>query len=130
MEQLRGLGHAVGEYVGGGRAEIEQEDESPVACDEHSNEVDMVCYDQQEDGNNECTEDREATSDEEDITDDAHPLLFFFDIETTGLSIYEDHIVELAAKVVGVPRSTVTQRSYSSLIYTPKNIPSKGMFIP
>ena len=25
MEQLRGVGHAVGEYVGGGRGEIEEE---------------------------------------------------------------------------------------------------------
>lgn len=63
-----------------------------------------------------------------DITENAHPLLFFFDIETTGLSIYVDHIVEIAAKVVGVPWSTVTQQSYSSLIHTPKNIPYKGMF--
>lgn len=41
MEQLRGLGHAVGEYVGGGRAEIEQEDDDgPVASDERR--TDMV----------------------------------------------------------------------------------------
>ena len=57
---------------------------------------------------------------------DAHPLLVFFDIETTGLSIYEDHITEIAAKVVGEPASTVKQTSYSSLVRATKSIPPKG----
>ena len=132
MEQLRGLGHAVGEYVGGGRAEIEQEeDDGTIAGDESRTEVEMVHDDRQDDGEDrEDLQDREADRGE-DITENAHPLLFFFDTETTvtGLSIYDDHIVEIAAKVVGVPRSNVTQPSFSSLIHTPKNIPTKGMLI-
>ena len=130
MEQLRGLGHAVGEYVGGGRAEIEQEeDDGTIAGDESRTEVEMVHDDRQDDGEDrEDLLDREADRGE-DIAENAHPLLFFFDTETTGLSIYDDHIVEIAAKVVGVPRSTVTQPSFSSLIHTPKNIPTKGMLI-
>ena len=63
----------------------------------------------------------------DNLNDDTRrPLLFLFDTETTGLNIYEDHIVEIAAKVTGVPLSIVTQPSYSSLVHTPRNIPSKG----
>ena len=67
----------------------------------------MVCDEQQEDGEDE--EDiKDGEADRED-TENAHPLLFFFDTETTGLSIYDDHTVEIGAKVVGgVPLSTVT----------------------
>ena len=57
---------------------------------------------------------------------DAHPLLVFFDIETTGLSIYEDRITEIAAKVVGEPASTVKQTSYTSLVHATKRIAPKG----
>ena len=35
------------------------------------------------------------------IGDNAHPLTFLFDTETTGLNIYEDHIIEIGAKVTG-----------------------------
>ena len=59
-------------------------------------------------------------------TADPHPLLFFFDTETTGLDIYEECITEIAAKVVGEPASTVTQTSYTSLVRATKSIPRKG----
>ncbi len=35
-----------------------------------------------------------------DIGSDDHPLLIFYDCEATGLSIYSDHITDIAAKVV------------------------------
>ena len=54
------------------------------------------------------------------------PLLIFFDIETTGFSIYDEHIIELAAKVVGVHKSGISQVSFSSLVYTSRNIPKIG----
>ena len=46
--------------------------------------------------------------------------------EATGFSIYDDHITEIAAKVVGVPPSAVSQPSFSSLVHTPRNIPKQG----
>ena len=51
------------------------------------------------------------------------PLLVFFDIETTGLDIYNDTIIDIAAKVVG---ATVSQRTYQSLVRTSKTIPERG----
>ena len=122
MEQLCGVGHSVGEYVGDGRADMENNecaegsDENEPADDVEPNQDDIDIYGQFED-------------DGSGIAEDAHPLLFLFDTETTGLNIYEDHIIEIAAKVTGVPTSTITQPSYSSLVHTSRNIPSKGEYI-
>ena len=115
MEQLRGAGHATGEYMGGGRGEDEREE--PDDNDKASDECDLV---------DECQVLGQEEL-EEDSNDNANPLLFFFDVETTGLSIYQDHIVELAAKVIGVP--LVSQPTFSSLVHTPRNIPTKGLRI-
>ena len=81
--------------------------------------------------------DRDAESDadeglndeEEDGSDNAHPLLFFYDCEATGLSIYDDNITDIAAKVVGVPLNSVSKPSFSSLVHTPHNIPKRGITI-
>ena len=126
MERLRCVGHAVGEYVGGGKGDMEQE-EIEVAGEEGETE-----NEDRDDvlltlGDDELVLDGEEEQEEEDSIENAHPLLFFFDLETTGLNIYEDHIVEIAAKVVGAPLSSVTQPSFSSLVHTPRNTPSKGM---
>ena len=126
MERLRCVGHAVGEYVGGGKGDMEQE-ETEVAGEEGETENedrDDVLLTLEDD---ELVCDGEEEQEEEDSIENAHPLLFFFDLNTTGLNIYEDHIVEIAAKVVGAPLSRVTQPSFSSLVHTPRNIPSKGM---
>ena len=126
MERLRCVGHAVGEYVGGGKGDMEQE-EIEVAGEEGETENedrDDVLLTLEDD---ELVLDGEEEQEEEDSIENAHPLLFFFDLETTGLNIYEDHIVEIAANVVGAPLSSVTQPSFSSLVHTPRNIPSKGM---
>ena len=61
----------------------------------------------------------------EDSCEQAHPLLFIYDCEATGLSIYDDHITETAAKVVGVPLSSLSQPSFSSLVHTTRKIPKK-----
>lgn len=46
-------------------------------------------------------------------------LLFFYDCETTGLSHYEDHIIEIASEVI-VPDdlSSITKTEFSSLCHT------------
>ena len=61
--------------------------------------------------------------DEENDIVDKVPLMFFFDLESTGGSTYSDCIMELAAKVICVPNSVVlTQRHYSSLVHTSHDV--------
>ena len=71
-----------------------------------------------------------ANSESEDtedptITSQLLPLHFFFDIETTGLDIYDVAIIELAGKVVDAP-VPVCQTTFQSLVRTSKSISSKG----
>lgn len=68
---------------------------------------------------------------EDEGRDEAMPLLFFYDCETTGLSIYNDHITEVAAKVVFQDNPTpVSKPTYSSLVRTTRRIPAAGGQIP
>ena len=108
MERLKGIGHAVGEYKGDGQGETEDLDMCQSLPDA---EPDV---------------DDNPEEENEDSSDDAHPLSFFYDCETTGFSIYDEHVVEVAAKVVGVPLSSVSSPTFSSLIHTPRNIPKMG----
>lgn len=114
MARMQGLDNAVGEYVGDGQGDTDlTEDDQPM----------LTSVDE--------TEDAETVFDDleeeiEDSTDGARPLLIFYDCETTGLSIYNEHITELAAKVTGIPTSSVSMPSFSSLVRTPRHIPAAG----
>ena len=99
----------MGEYVGDGQADGDDDDEPVDPVDEledvfdaHEEEID-------------------------DNVDGARPLLIFYDCETTGLSIYNEHVTELAAKVIGVPSASLTASSFLSLIRTPRHIPAAGL---
>ena len=73
MEQLRCAGATVSEYVGNGQGETEREcTATEDKCDEDAEPVvdDDHCEDTSGDGS------------------DNGPLLFFYDCETTGSSIY------------------------------------------
>lgn len=108
METMRGLGSAVGEYVGDGQGEAEAEGgETSTSDDIQELEVDGL------------------VSEIED-NDDAKPLLVFYDCETTGFSIYKDHITEVAAKIVAMPTAHITNPTFSSLVRTSRNIPPAG----
>ena len=63
---------------------------------------------------------------EEDSSDDAHPLLIFYDCETTGFSVYKEHITDMAAKVVACP-VPLHEPTFSSLVKTSLRIPAAGM---
>ena len=63
----------------------------------------------------------------EDEGTTSNPLLFFYDCETTGLSIYNDHITEVAAKVVFQDNPPpISKPTYSSLVRTTRRIPAAG----
>ena len=62
-------------------------------------------------------------------SDHALPLLFLYDCETTGLSIYNDHIIEIAAEVVDCP-VMCSNGTFFSLIKTSRQIPAQGMISP
>ena len=52
-------------------------------------------------------------------------LMFFYDVETTGIRINDDHIIEIGAAVFGdtpIPNST-----FSQLVHTDVRIPRIGM---
>ena len=49
-------------------------------------------------------------------------LLLLYDCETTGLSHYVEHIIEIASVVIVPDNSTITQTEFSSLCYTPRHI--------
>lgn len=106
MERLRGAGCSVGEYVGDGQGESATVGASPGV--DH--------FEEEEDDNDDVNNDGSGN---------CHPLLIFYDCEATGLSIYEDHITDIGAKVVACP-IPLQQPSFSSLVKTSKNIPAPG----
>lgn len=123
MESLHSVGHAVGEYVGGGQGDAAPEDDDMHPGDE----MDIGAEGDEEDpGFGDVEPDASGLVQPEDSSDQAHPLMFFFDCEATGLSIYDDNLTEIAAKVVGVPITSVSQPTFSSLVHTPRNIPKRG----
>ena len=64
-----------------------------------------------------CCDDKDSSQEQS--------LLFLFDLETTGLSVYNDSITEIAGKVFNPP-ATVSNTSFSSLVYTSHDIPRRG----
>ena len=54
------------------------------------------------------------------------PLLIFYDCESTGGSIHDDHIIEIAAEVVGPEKAFVTTKSFSELCFTSRIIGGIG----
>ena len=51
-------------------------------------------------------------------TNDSHPLLIMFNCETTGFSIYSDHITDIAATKVVTSPVPVHQPTFTSLVHT------------
>ena len=58
---------------------------------------------------------------------DRTPLLFIFECQSTGGNIHDDHIIEIAAEVIGPKKEFVTVKSFSELCYTPRRILGIGM---
>ena len=118
MITLRAVGCTTAEYVGSsGTAEVT----SSTAIEERDKVVDEE--DQPFRDENNTDEQEEVSADVDKPSSDELPLLFFFDCESTGGSMYSDHIIEVGAKVVAVPDSVgVTQLQYGSLIHSSRSI--------
>ena len=110
MESLRDVGNVMGDYAGDGQGDVQ----ATVSVGMESGDADAgVVYEQPVDL-------------EEEVSTDAEPLLFLYDCETTGLSIYNDHITDIASKVIACPVPLLTP-SFSSLVKTSKHISAPGM---
>lgn len=106
---LASLGNETGEYVGDGQGE---------AAEEAAAVADIIEFD---------TDDSPA-ADEIGVSDEAEPLLIFYDCEATGFSIYQEHIIEIAAEVYQCPVPH-RETTFSSLIKTARRIQSKGIVL-
>ena len=118
MITLRAVGCTTAEYVGSpGTAEAT----SSTAIEERDKVVDEEDQPFGDDSNtDEC---EKVSADVDGPSSDELPLLFFFDCESTGRSMYTDHMIEVGEKVVAVPNSvSITQRQYGSLIHSSPSI--------
>ena len=118
MITLQAVGCTTAEYVGfSGTAEAT----SSTTIEERDEVVDEE--DQPFGDENNTDEHEEASADVDGPSSDELPLLFSFDCESSGGSMYSDHIIEVGAKVVAVPDSVSdTQRQYGSLIHSSRSI--------
>ena len=111
MVQRRGVGIATGEYQGRGQGEA-------VECDPRDEPPDEPLDD-------DVVEEERTVEMAAPNTDSSKPLL---DIETTGFSIYQDDITDIAAKVADI-NFDVSQASIHSLVMTSRNILEKGRYM-
>ncbi len=72
------------------------------------------------------TEMRDEDEENEMELADLHPLIILYDCETTGFSIYNDHITDIGAKVLASP-IPLSQPTFCSLVRTARNIPAAGI---
>ena len=59
-------------------------------------------------------------------SDDANSLFFVYDCETTGLNIYMDQVIEIAAELLD-SHDHCTKANFSSLVKTSRHIPTAGI---
>lgn len=139
MEALAEAGQQVGQYVGNGQGEMEVElptvaveDDFEVECQDEGN----ASRDRNESGaggsggdwDEGGSRDSGGTLDEGGGNEGSKtPLLILYDCETTGFSIYDEHIIEVAAKIINCP-TVHNGLTFSSLVRTARRIQAKGKF--
>lgn len=118
LSQLERLGNVVGEYVGDGQGEDSGSVVQEVDFDAVDDDFGVVYADLEVDDL--------SMEQSEDSSDEAQPLLFLYDCETTGFSIYNEQIIEIAAEIVDCPVSYASN-NFSSLVKTSRRIPAAGI---
>ena len=106
METLRAAGSTIGEYVGDGRGEADGT--APSTAEDYPIDADPVVEHQ-------CAEEDEDDGDDKCEADGTRLLFILYDCETTGLSIYSEHITDIATKVIDPPVELGTP-TFSSLV--------------
>jgi len=101
------LGTGIGD--GDENEQAQEEEDEFEAEGEHNGEGDesagsVVCGE----GEPMLSEDSFLPSDEELTYDNVQPVFIFYDRKATGGSIYDDNIIEIASKVIGIPNSVNT----------------------
>lgn len=109
MGNLKDVRCAVGEYVGDGKGETSTGD----SLEDDTTAVDIP-------DPVDSTDDREHSNENGGL-----PLLVLYDCEATGLSTYNDHLTDIAAKVFNPP-VPVPSPTFSSLVRTSRNISAPG----
>ena len=69
----------------------------------------------------------DVNSDDELLLPTGTPLLFLYGCQSTGTSIYDDRIVEIAAEVIKPEKVVITTKFFSELCHTSRQVSSKGM---
>ena len=118
LSELQRLGNVVGEYVGDGQGEDSGSIVQEVDFDAVDDDFGFVDADLEVDDLS--MEQSEGSSDE------AKPLLFLYDCETTGFSVYNEQIIEIAAEIVDCPVPYASS-NFSSLVKTSRRIPVAGI---
>ena len=128
MTTLKAAGYSTAEYVGTGlgddnEEQVEEEDGSDIEKERDEEGDQSIGRAACGEGELIPSEDSFLPSDEGLPYDDMHPLLIFYDYEATGGSIYNDNIIEVATKVIGVPHTVnIACRDFSSLSNTSRRI--------
>jgi len=116
MDTLQATGVSTSSYRGDSLlddADESGEENDDGFCDENGDDVVV-------------DKDDSSTADNDAPDTNCQSLIFMFDCETTGLSVYEDHITELAAEVLVPSGVSISTTKFSSLCYIARHIPKKG----
>ncbi len=115
MSHISEAGCSTGDYVGHGRGEDDLAADPPILSS-----VDELEVDRDLDNQSPLAEDVVECEAEH-----TKPLIIADDCESTGLSIYRDHITEVAAKVINCPIQ-LSNPSFSSLVRSGRSISVVG----
>ena len=118
MVTLKDVGGVVGEYAGDGNGEANSSEyfEEVGNCSEADPPQSQPDHIEEQESTSECSTDH-------------LPLLVLYDCEATGLSIYKDHLTDIAAKVFNPP-IPLPASTFSSLIRTSRTISAPGNIMP